>query len=288
MRMIDSHVHLTHGKFDNSFRYVSYDPASGAFAVEEGDRASLAEAMRRQGIAAAVEPGIDLASNRRLLELAARHPGWLFPAVGLHPTRAANEKWRDRAVLRELSALPEVVAVGETGLDFHYPRKDQHRLIQLRWFVFQILLACRRGLPLILHIRQADSMAIALLRLLRPFLRGGVAHCFYGDVRTARALIRLGFRLGIGGTLLQNNEAGETLRATVREIPLEHLLLETDAPYVHPTCDVIPSAKMRSKVRNTSLILPAIARKIAELKGIDAETVMRQTTQNAVETFRLP
>ncbi len=78
--MIDSHVHLTHGKFDRSFHHVGYDPASDAFAVEEGDRASLVEAIRRQGIAAVVEPGVDLASNRRLLELAARHPGW--PRVG--------------------------------------------------------------------------------------------------------------------------------------------------------------------------------------------------------------
>lgn len=287
MKNYESHVHLSHGKFDNSFRYLTYDPSSDVFGIDEGDRESLIEAMKRQGIVGAIEPGIDIASNQRVLDLARQHPGWLFPAVGLHPTRTPNEKWRDRAVLKELSKLPEVIAIGETGLDFHFQRKDQHRLVQLRWFFFQIFLAHRQKLPLILHIRQAHSMAIPILRLFRPFLHGGVAHCFYGDVKTAEAFIQLGFHLGIGGTLLQENEAGETLRDTVRQIPLEHLLLETDAPYVHPSCDVVPSAKKRAKIRNTSLILPAIARKIAELKGIDVETVETQTTQNAVETFHL-
>lgn len=180
-----------------------------------------------------------------------------------------------------------MIAVGETGLDFHFQRQDQHRWKQIVFFVYQIALAHRRKLPLILHIRQADRMAIPILRLFKPFLHGGVAHCFYGDVKTAQAFICLGFHLGIGGTLLQDKGAGETLRETVRQIPLEHLLLETDAPYVHPACDVITSGKMRSKIRNTSLILPAIVRKIAELKNIDVETVERQTTQNTIDTFHL-
>ena len=287
MKTFDSHVHMSHPKFDNSFRHMTYDRSSCTFGIEQGDRDSVIKAMKQIGVSGAIEPGIDLASNQRLLDLAKQLPGWLFPAVGLHPTRTPNEKWKDRAILKELTKLPEVIAVGETGLDFHFQRKDQHRMVQLRWFIFQILLAHRRKLPLILHIRQADRMAIPILRLFRQLLHGGVAHCFYGDVKAAQAFIRLGFRLGIGGTLLQDNEAGETLRETVRQIPLEHLLLETDAPYVHPTCDVITSGKMRSKVRNTSLILPAIARKIAELKDIDVETVGRQTTQNTIDTFHL-
>lgn len=287
MKTIDSHVHLSHGRFDNTFRHMSYDLSSCTFSIEQGDRDSLLKAMKQQGIVAAIEPGINLASNQLLLDHVERQPGWLFPAVGLHPTRTPNEKWKDRTILKELTKRTEVIAVGETGLDFHYPRNEQHRACQVKWFIFQILLAHRRRLPLILHIRQADRVAIPILRLFKPFLHGGVAHCFYGDVRTAQAFIQLGFHLGIGGTLLQDNEAGETLRETVRQIPLEHLLLETDAPYVHPSCDVITSGKMRSKVRNTSLILPAIAGKIAELKNIDIETVEHQTTQNTIETFHL-
>ena len=287
MPIIETHTHLSHFKFENQFRFLDYDRSSDTFSIAQGDRESLIKKMKQQEVVAAIEPGIDLASNQRLVDLAKQHPGWLFPAVGLHPTRTPNEKWKDRVILKELTKLPEICAVGETGLDFHFQRKDQHRLVQLRWFMFQIFLAHRRKLPLILHIRQADRMAIPILRLFKPFLHGGVAHCFYGDVRTAQAFIRLGFHLGIGGTLLQDNEAGETLRETVRQIPLEHLLLETDAPYVHPNCDAVPNAKMRSKVRNTSLVLPAIAKKIAELKGIGAEDVEEQTTQNAIETFHL-
>lgn len=287
MNTFDSHVHMSHPKFDNSFRHMTYDRSSCTFGIEQGNRDSVIKAMKQQGIIGAIEPGIDLASNQRLLDLAKQHTGWLFPAVGLHPTRTPNEKWKDRSILKELSKRKETVAIGETGLDLHFERKEWHIWTQLKWFIFQILLAHCRKLPLILHIRQADRMAIPILRLFKPFLHGGVAHCFCGDVKTARAFIRLGFHLGIGGTLLQNNEAGDALRETVRRIPLEHLLLETDAPYVHPTCDVITSGKMRSKVRNTSLILPAIARKIAELKGIDVETVERQTTQNTIDTFHL-
>ena len=287
MPIIETHTHPSHFKFENQFRFLDYDRSSDRFCIAQGDRESILESMKQQRIIAAVEPGIDLASNQRLLDLAKQYPGWLFPAVGLHPTRTLNEKWKDRSLLKELSKREEIVAIGETGLDFHFKRKDQHRWTQLRWFVFQILLAHRRKLPLILHIRKADRVVIPILRLFKPILHGGVAHCFYGDAQTAQAFIRLGFHLGIGGTLLQDNEAGETLREIVRQIPLEHLLLETDAPYVHPSCDVITSSKMRSKVRNTSLILPAVAQKIAELKSIEAETVEIQTSQNAIVTFRL-
>ena len=190
--------------------------------------------------------------------------------------------------LEELSKRPEVVAIGETGMDFHYPHREQHRLCQLRWFVFQILLAHRRRLPLILHIRMADSAAIAVLRLFKPLLHGGVVHCFSGDMNTAQAYMKLGFHLGIGGTLLQDGQAGQTLRETVKHVSIDRMLLETDAPYVHPTCDAIPNAKKRASVRNTSMILPAVARAIAELKGVDVAEVERQTTENAVLLFRLP
>lgn len=284
---IESHAHISHFKFDNSFRFLSYDFSSDTFSVVQGDRASLLEDMKHQRIGAIIEPAIDIESNQRVLEIAVAYPDWIFPAVGLHPTRTSAAKWRDRNTLRELSRRPGIVAIGEAGLDFHFTREQQHRVCQVRWFIFQILLAHRRRLPLILHIRQADRMALPILRLFRPLLHGGVAHCFYGDVTTAEAFIKLGFCLGIGGTLLQNGEAGEMLAETVRQIPLERIILETDAPYVHPSCDAVPNAKTRGKVRNTSLIIPAIAERIAELKGTDVVAVERQTTENAIRVFRL-
>ena len=285
--LIESHAHYSHQKFGNKYPYLSYDRASDEYTVEMANRPTLFQALRQQGIAI-VEPAIEIASNQRLLDLAAANPGWIFPAVGLHPTRTPNEKWSDRRILNELSKRPEVVAIGEAGMDYHYPRKDQHRLCQLRWYVFQILLAHRRRLPLILHIRMADRAALPILQLLKPLLHGGVVHCFSGDMKTAQAYMKLGFHLGIGGTLLQYGKAGETVRETVKRVPLNRILLETDAPYIHPTCDAVPSGKKRSKIRNTSMILPAVARRIAEIKGIDVGEVERQTTENAVSLFRLP
>jgi TatD DNase family protein len=285
---IETHVHFSHKKFNQRFRCLGYDRETGDFVLREESRGSLAEAMREAGIGAAVEPAIDLDTNRTLLDMAESFRGWLWPAVGLHPTRSPHVPWRERAVIRELSRRPEVVAIGETGLDFHYPRKAQHRLKQLRWFLWLLLLAHRRRLPVILHIRQADREALRVLRLMRPFLRGGVVHCFSGDADTARAYIRLGLHLGIGGTLLWEGEAGDRLRDAVRAAPLERLLLETDAPYVHPDCGLVPSAKSRGQIRNTSLILPAVADRIAELKGLDPETVERVTTENARRLFHLP
>lgn len=285
--IIETHAHLSHRRFEGEYRYLDYDRATAGFAVRQGGLEDLLEAMRRQGVAAAIEPAIDVDSNRRVLEMARAHPGVVFPAIGLHPTRTHEARRRDRAVLNALSKQDGVVAIGEAGLDFHYPRAQQHRACQYRWFIYQILLAHRRALPLILHVRQADREALRVLRLLRPLLHGGVAHCFQGDPGAAEAFMGLGFHLGIGGTLLQANDAGEALRESVRRAPLEKLLLETDAPYVHPTCDAVPSAKMRSKVRNTPLILPAVAAGIAALKGLDPMEVERRTAQNAIRLFRL-
>ena len=110
--MIESHAHISGRKFEGSFRYLAWD--GSAFSVEEGDRAGLLDEMKKAGIEAVVEPATDLGSNRTILETADRYPLYVFPAVGLHPTRTWKEKWKDRAVLRELSKRENVVAVGET------------------------------------------------------------------------------------------------------------------------------------------------------------------------------
>ena len=285
--MIESHAHISGRKFDGNFRYLTCS-GSGVFSVEEGDRSKLLEEMKNSNIEAVVEPAVDLDSNRRILETAERYPLYVFPAVGLHPTRTWKEKWKDRTVLKELSKRPNVAAIGETGLDFHYPRREQHRLRQLLWFVYQILLAHRRSLPLILHIRDADRMALAVLRLFRPFLHGGAAHCFQGNVKTANAFIRLGFFLGIGGVLLQDNAAAAELCYTVKNVPIEKILLETDSPYVHPASEETSNAKKRAKIRNTPLILKAVSSKVAELKGLEIGFVEQKTSENAALLFGLP
>ena len=284
---IDSHAHWSHGKFDGTFRSLGWDPAAG-YVLLEGSRESLLEAASHLGIASFVEPAIDLSSSERLLALAAKRPSQVFPAVGLHPTRTPQVPFSGRKALAEYAKRPGVVAIGETGLDFHFPRAQQYRTRQYRWFAWQRLLAHRRRLPLILHIREADREALRVLRLARPLLHGGVAHCFSGGWDTAQAFLKLGLYLGIGGTLLQEGETAQNLAEAVRLAPLDRLLLETDSPYVHPATSVINSGKMRAKVRNTPLILPAVAARIASLKDIDPREVERQTALNAVRLFRLP
>ena len=244
------------------------------------------EALREAGVTLCLEPGIDLASLDRLMALAERWPDFLLPAVGIHPTRAPGTPWRARHVLEALSQEKAVAAIGELGLDYHLPRREQHRLRQKLWFCWQLSLAHRRELPLVLHIRQADGDAIRILRRYRGKLHGGVCHCFQGDAALARIYTReLGLHLGIGGALLQTPEHCAALEAAVRETPLSFLLLETDGPYVKPARPEGMGSKAWQKTRNSGLILPAVAERIAELKGVPPQTVAEATAANARRLF---
>lgn len=195
---------------------------------------------------------------------------------------------RDFKRVEEYSERAGIVAIGETGLDYHYERREQHRFRQKIWFQWQINLADKRGLPLILHIRMANEDAIAILRKNRKKLHGGMCHCFSGGPDEAKIFTEeLGLHLGIGGTLLMKPEISEPLRQSVVAVPLEYLLLETDGPYVKPVKPEDISGKKWTKARNTGLILPAVAAKIAEIKGVTADEVMKTAADNTRRVFRL-
>ncbi len=282
---IDSHVHLSHRLFNGTVPWIGLTDGDAGFAGE-GTREELISALKTSGMMCCIEPGIEAASNDAVKALSQKYPRFLYRAVGVHPTRTPGTPWKAWKQIQALASEPGVVAVGETGLDYHYPREKQHRLRQMVWFGRQIMLAHRLRLPLILHIREANQEAIRLLRLFRRWLHGGVCHCFSGDLRTARIFTgELGLCLGIGGAILSDRES---LCEVVREIPLEYLLLETDSPYVKPPRPEGISNKAWQKARNTSLILPAVARRIAELKGISSEMVEQATAENARRVFRLP
>ena len=261
---VESHIHLSHRLYDGEFPYLAWE--DGAFRrVPGGTRESLIAALQSAGVEACVEPGIDLASQERLLALARRYPGFLIPTVGIHPTRTPGTPWRARRELERLSQAGEVAAIGELGLDYHLPRREQHRL----------------------HLRMADSDAVRILRRFRGKLHGGVCHCFQGDAALARIYTQeLGLHLGIGGALLQPPERCAALEEAVRETHLSWLLLETDGPYVKPARPEGMGGKAWQKTRNSSLILPAVARRIGELKGIPAEEVARVTAAEARKLFR--
>lgn len=295
----DSHIHLTHNSFENLFPYLDYNGADFV-SKRDGTRTTLIEEMKSRGVAFCIEPAITLDSNASLLALAETCPGFLYPAVGIHPTRtyrypAINSSGQKTTkilkkkafyLLKQYAQHPAVVAIGETGLDYHLERKKQHRLRQKAWFIRQLLLAHEKQLPVILHIRDADQDALRILRLLHSKLHGGVCHCFCGNAEIARAYTSLGLMLGIGGLLLQKPEDCADLEDAVRKTPIEFLLLETDSPYVKPVCTSL-SRKQHNKVRNTSLILPAVAARIAELKGMTPEAVECITLENIIRTFHL-
>lgn len=282
---VDSHVHLSHRLYDGQFPCLTREQGEWRRLPEE-TREGLVEALREAGVTLCLEPGIDLASLDRLMALAECWPDFLLPAVGIHPTRVPGTPWRARHVLEALSQEKSVAAIGELGLDYHLPRREQHRLRQKLWFCWQLSLAHRRELPLVLHIRQADGDAIRILRRYRGKLHGGVCHCFQGDAALARIYTReLGLYLGIGGALLQTPERCAALEEAVRETPLSFLLLETDGPYVKPARPEGMGSKAWQKTRNSGLILPAVAERIAELKGVPPQTVAEATAANARRLF---
>lgn len=284
--IIDSHAHYSHFKFIERFRYLSCE--NRAHKIVEGTREDVFSRLQESGIVGSIEPAIDFASNKKILDFCKLHPGRVFPAVGIHPTRTAATTGKELSQLRKYAEDPGVVAIGETGLDYHYSRKDQHRLRQMLTFQYQIDLAARRKLPLILHIRLAYKDAIRILKLNRKKLYGGVAHCFCGTKKEVQELIELGFHIGIGGVLLQENETAAELQQVVQAIPVERILVETDAPYVLPEInDPSLGSKAKRKIRNTSLILPEVIKKISELKEMDASLVEERIYDNTIKVFKI-
>lgn len=156
------------------------------------------------------------------------------------------------------------------------------------WFLYQLDLAWKRKMPVILHVRDAHKDALRILKRHPARRLGGVVHCFNADWEIARQYLALGYHIGIGGAVLQLPERAEPLWDAVRQIPLDRILLETDAPYILPYCKDTIKPKQLRRARNTSLILPEVAAKIGELQGVRAETVERITTENTLRLFRLP
>ena len=284
--IIDSHAHYNNSAYKKPFRYLSYDKEG--FSLKEGELPQLMQEMEDADVCYFIEPGVSLQSCEEVLELAAQYPGRIFPAMGIHPTRSVYEKWSDRKKLDAFAKMPGVVAIGECGLDYHYKREEQHRLKQHLWFVYQLNLAWKMKLPVILHIREAHEDALRVLRWHPARKLGGVIHCFYGSKEITEQYLKLGYHIGIGGSALQLEERAKNLWEAIPHIPLERILVETDAPFILPYCKDVIQPKLLRRARNTSLILPAVIKKIAELKGISPGEVEQATTENTIRLFNLP
>ena len=199
--IIDSHAHYNNSAYKKPFRYLSYDKEG--FSIKEGELPQLMQEMEDADIRYFIEPGVSLQSCEEVLELAAQYPGRIFPAMGIHPTRSIYEKWSDRKKLDAFAKMSGVVAIGECGLDYHYKREEQHRLKQHVWFIYQLNLAWKMKLPVILHVRDAHEDALRILRMHPARKLGGVIHCFYGSEEIAEQYLKLGYHIGIGGSVLQ-------------------------------------------------------------------------------------
>lgn len=239
------------------------------------DLDAVVGAANQAGVRRIVTIGIDETSSRAAVRIAHHHSG-IHATIGFHPHDADKATPGALNRLAALAADEAVVGYGEIGLD--YVKQYAPRDVQVRAFTAQLELARELGLPVVIHDREAHEDILRLLRDAGHLPRGGVMHCFSGDVHLARAAIDLGFFLSIPGVVTFANAGA--LHAVVRETDISHLILETDGPFLAP----VP---FRGK-RNEPRLLLHTACKIAELKGMDLNEVATATSANAIRLFGLP
>ena len=252
--LVDSHAHLDFGHFDS-------------------DRNDVLDRAVEAGVVRIINPGVDPASSRRAVDLARDHPGVIFPAAGIHPMGARGRVDEAVQALAEVLDAPEIVALGETGLDLfkkYNPEADQRA-----FFAAQVDLARERDLPLILHCRDAFRETLEVLEAAGTESLRAVLHCFSGTWKDSRPFLDLGFYFGIANHVTYPGATG--LRDAVVHLPLDRLMVETDSPY-------LPPKTLRGQ-RNEPAHVRFAAKEVAALKGVDLETVCLATTRNVHALF---
>ncbi|HEY7887104.1 MAG TPA: TatD family hydrolase [Steroidobacteraceae bacterium] len=247
----------------------------------DADRSSVIARAATAGVVQMVVTGASAASSRQGVALSRQHPGRLFATAGVHPHHAAGLSAAVLTELGELALEPEVVAVGECGLDYY--RDYSPHESQRNAFHRQLELAARCGKPVFLHQRDAHADFIAILREHWPRLAGGVAHCFTGGAAELECYLELGLAIGLTGWICDERR-GAHLRELVPRIPADRLLLETDGPYLLPR-DLRPKPASR---RNEPVYLPHIAAVVARARGEPVESLAQTSTAAARRLFRLP
>lgn len=250
--IFDTHAHYDDAQFD-------------------ADREALLSAMPENGVGLILDPGCDLESSRAAIALAEQYPH-VYAAVGYHPENCAPYTDADLDILRRLAQHPKVVAIGEIGLDYYW-EQNPPKAFQQAVFRAQLALARELDLPVIVHDREAHADCLAIVKEF-PGVRG-VFHCYSGSVEMARELWKLGWYTGFDGPVTYKN-ARKTVEVAA-EVPLERLLLETDSPYMAP----VPVRGTRNDSRN----IRCIAEKIAEVRGMTADEVIRIAADNGKRLF---
>jgi len=236
------------------------------------DRDILLNSMKEKGIEYILNIGTSLETCKATILLINKYP-FMYGAMGIHPEDVGELTDETFQWLKVSSKHEKVVAIGEIGLDYHWDKASHEQ--QRKWFVKQLDLAREEDLPIVVHSRDAAQDTFEILKENNARETGGVMHCYSYSKEMAREYVKMGFYIGVGGVVTFKN--GRRLQETVAEIPLTRILLETDCPYLSP--------EPNRGWRNSSLNIPYIAEKIAQIKGIEYEEVVRITTQNAKRLF---
>ncbi|MBC5710647.1 TatD family hydrolase [Hungatella hominis] len=253
--IFDTHAHYDDEQFDE-------------------DREELLASMQAYGVEAVTNIGASLASSQNTIELTKKYP-FVYGAIGVHPNEVDELNEDGIAWLKENSALPKIVAVGEIGLDYYWD--EPGREVQKKWFLRQLELAREVKLPVVIHSRDAAKDTLDIMKSFHAENLGGVIHCFSYTKEMAREYLNMGFYLGIGGVVTFKN--AKKLKEVVEYMPMEQMVLETDCPYLSP----VPN---RGK-RNSSLNLPYVVEEVARLKEISVDEVIEITNRNAKTMYRL-
>lgn len=253
--LIDSHAHLDDEKFDN-------------------DREKIIEDLKRNNIEIVLNPGVNISSSKKAVSLSKKYNS-IYAAVGFHPHDLEDMNEEKLDVIRELTTENKVIAIGEIGLDYYYDNSP--REIQKKWFREQIRLAKEVNLPYIVHDRDAHEDTLRIMKEEAYEGMTGILHCFSGSVELAKEFIELGFYISLAGPVTFKN--AKTPKRVAKEIPLEHLLIETDSPYLSP----VPN---RGKRNEPSLVRYTLE-EIANIKDISYEEVAKITRDNFYKLFKL-
>lgn len=253
---IDTHVHLNADQYENDLQEV----------IERALEAKV-EKM--------VVVGFDRKTIERALKLAEQYD-FIYIVIGWHPVDAIDCTDKDLEWIEQLAkSNNKVVAIGETGLDYYWDKSPKE--VQQSLFRKQIQLAQKLNLPIVIHNRDATGDVVKILKEENAATVGGVMHCFSGSVETAKECIKMNFMISLGGPVTFKN--AKTPKEVAKEIPLEYLMIETDAPYLAPH-------PYRGK-RNEPSYVPLVAEEIAKLKGLPIEEIAKTTTANATKFFGL-
>lgn len=250
---IDTHVHLNADRYEEDLQEVI-------------DRALEAKVERMVVI------GFDRKTIERTMQLIEQYD-FVYGVIGWHPVDAIDCTQQDLEWIEELASHPKIVGIGEIGLDYYWDKSPKD--VQQALFRKQIQLAQKINLPIIIHNRDATGDVVQILREENAASVGGVMHCFSGSVETARECIAMNFMISLGGPVTFKN--ARLPKEVATEIPLEHLMIETDAPYLAPH-------PHRGK-RNEPAFVPLVAEEIARLKGLTIEEIAQATTANAKKFF---